>query len=229
MRAAIVLVLTALAAAQVADRYLKLRERMVRDQIQERGVSDAAVLRVMRTTPRHEFVPQSVRDMAYEDRPQPIGYEATISQPYIVAWMTEILGARKNHRVLEIGTGSGYQAAVLSPLVSHVYTIEIVPELAKSARETLRRLGYQNVTVRHGDGYKGWPEEAPFDRIIVTAAPPSIPTALTDQLVKGGRLVAPVGSAFNQELTVIDKRPDGSLARRSVGAVMFVPMRPGKN
>jgi protein-L-isoaspartate(D-aspartate) O-methyltransferase len=223
------LALAVTAAAVAQDSYLPLRQRMVRDQIESRGVRNPAVLRVMRQTPRHLFVPDEVRSRAYEDHPLPIGYEATISQPYIVAWMTEILEAKTTHRVLEIGTGSGYQAAVLSPLVKQVYTIEIVPELARSARETLRRLGYANVTVREGDGYRGWPEEAPFDRIVLTAAPPEIPETLIQQLAPGGRLVAPVGSSsWNQELVVLEKGGDGKIRRREVGAVMFVPMRPGR-
>lgn len=210
-----------------ADPYAAQRERMVREQIEDRGVRNPAVLRVMRTVPRHLFVPAGIRDHAYADRPLPIGYDATISQPYIVAWMTELLEPSKKHKVLEIGTGSGYQAAVLSPLVGHVYTIEIVPQLARSSAESLKKLGYTNVTVREGDGYKGWPEEAPFDRIILTAAPPKIPQTLIDQLAKGGRLVAPVGSSvFTQELMVLDKRPDGSIRRRSMGGVAFVPMVP---
>lgn len=210
-----------------ADPYAAERERMVREQIEDRGVRNPAVLEAMRTVPRHLFVPESARTRAYEDRPLPIGYKVTISQPYVVAWMTELLEPSKNHKVLEIGTGSGYQAAVLSPLAGHVYTVEIVPELARSSRETLRELGYRNVTVRHGDGYKGWPEEAPFDRIVLTAAPHEIPKALVDQLAKGGRLVAPEGKGpWGQELIVLDKRTDGSIRRRSMGGVAFVPMVP---
>jgi protein-L-isoaspartate(D-aspartate) O-methyltransferase len=166
--------------------------------------------------------------MAYADQPLPIGHNATISQPYIVAIMTQLLEPSKEQRVLEIGTGSGYQAAVLSPLVREVYTIEIVPELAKSADQALNRLGYKNITVRQGDGYKGWPEKAPFDRIILTAAPPELPQALIDQLAPGGRLVAPVGRAY-QELVVIDKTEDGKLRRRRSIPVRFVPMVPGKD
>jgi protein-L-isoaspartate(D-aspartate) O-methyltransferase len=216
-----VLVLRLLAA----DPYAAERERMVRDHIEDRGIRDPAVLRILRTVPRHLFVPEDVRRHSYADRPLPIGYSVTISQPYIVAWMTELLEASKKHKALEIGTGSGYQAAVLSPLVDHVYTIEIVPELARSSRELLKKLGYHNVTVREGDGYKGWPEEAPFDRIILTAAPREIPKTLIEQLAVGGRLVAPVGAApWSQELIVLDKRKDGSIRRRSMGGVAFVPM-----
>jgi len=164
--------------------------------------------------------------MAYEDRPLPIGYGATISQPYIVALMTELVAPAKKHRVLEIGTGSGYQAAILGQLAAEVYTIEISPELARSAAKTLGELGYTNITVRHGDGYKGWPERAPFDGIVVTAAPPELPEALIAQLSAGGRLVAPIGSIWSQELIVIEKEADGTIKRRSVCAVSFVPMKP---
>ena len=212
--------------AIAAGEFAAERERMVREQIEARGVRDPGVLRVMRATPRHLFVPEGVRRMAYDDHPLPIGHGATISQPYIVAIMTQLLAPGSSHRVLEIGTGSGYQAAVLAQLARHVYTIEIVPELANSSRVCLKDLGYANVTVRQGDGYKGWPEEAPFDRIILTAAPPEIPQALIDQLAKGGRLVSPEGSDWSQQLVVIEKHADGTLRRRKAGAVMFVPMRP---
>ncbi|MBM3814549.1 MAG: protein-L-isoaspartate(D-aspartate) O-methyltransferase [Acidimicrobiia bacterium] len=201
---------------------------MVRDQIQERGISNQAVLDAMRNTPRHLFMPEQQRDYAYDDTPLPIGYSQTISQPFIVAFMTDLLGAEKTHRVLEIGTGSGYQAAVLSPLAGEVYTIEIVPELAKRSQALLKQLSYENVTVRLGDGYKGWPEKAPFDRIILTAAPPELPQALVDQLKPGGRLVAPVGSSsWSQELIVVEKSKDGKVKKRSVLGVRFVPMVKG--
>src|ERR1039458_10340106 len=202
-------------------------EPMVADQIENRGIRNPDVLRVMRSTPRHLFVPTNVRSMAYEDRPLPIGYEATISQPYIVALMTDLLAPGKTDRVLEIGTWSGYQAAVLSQLAQQVYTIEIVPDLAKSAQRILSDLGYRNVTVRQGDGYKGWPEQAPFDGIMLTAAPPEVPQALIDQLGNGGRLVAPVGLGWNQELVLIEKDVNGRIRRRSAGGVVFVPMRSG--
>jgi protein-L-isoaspartate(D-aspartate) O-methyltransferase len=210
-----------------ADPYAADRERMVREQIERRGIRGAELLRVLRATPRHLFVPSASRPMAYDDHPVPIGYEATISQPYIVALMTDLLAPRKTDRVLEIGTGSGYQAAVLSQLAQQVYTIEIVPELAKSAQRILSDLGYRNVTVRQGDGYKGWPEQAPFDGIMVTAAPPEVPQALIDQLANGGRLVVPVGLGWNQELVLIEKDANGRLRRRSAGGVVFVPMRSG--
>lgn len=214
-------------ALLMADDPLTLqREHMVREQVESRGIRNPDVLRVMRATPRHLFIPVTVRSLAYQDRPLPIGYGATISQPYIVALMTELLAPAKPHRVLEIGTGSGYQAAILGQLASQVYTIEIIPELARSAGETLRRLGYSNITVREGDGYKGWPEEAPFDRIILTAAPPEVPQALMAQLGRGGRLIAPIGTTWNQELIVIEKKSDGKIQRRSEGGVIFVPMKP---
>jgi protein-L-isoaspartate(D-aspartate) O-methyltransferase len=212
-----------------ADSYTAERARMVHEQIQARGVRNPDVLRVMAVTPRHLFVPADLQHEAYRDRPLGIGYAATISQPYIVALMTELLRPGVRQRVLEVGTGSGYQAAVLAQLTGHVYTIEIVPELADSARETLRRLGYGNVTVRQGDGYLGWPEQAPFDRIILTAAPPEIPEALIAQLANGGRMVAPVGGWLTQSLVLVEKGLDGSIRRWTEGGVSFVPMRPGKD
>ena len=209
----------------VADEPIELRrERMVSDQIESRGIRNPDVLRVMRTTPRHLFVPPKVRSRAYADQPVPIGYGATISQPYIVALMTELLAPSKKHRILEIGTGSGYQAAILGQLAAQVYTIEIVPALARSAAKTLRDLGYANVEVRQGDGCEGWPERAPFDGIILTAAAPEVPETLIAQLASHGRLVAPVGVMWRQELVVIDKKPDGTIKRWPVCPVLFVPM-----
>ena len=210
-----------------ADPYAADRERMVREQIESRGIGGAELLRVLRATPRHLFVPVANRPMAYDDHPVPIGYAATISQLYIVALMTDLLAPRRTDRVLEIGTGSGYQAAILSQLAQQVYTIEIVPELAKSAQGILSDLGYRNVTVRQGDGYKGWPEQAPFDGIMLTAAPPEVPQALIGQLANGGRLVAPVGLGWDQELVLIEKDANGRLQRRSAGGVVFVPMKSG--
>jgi protein-L-isoaspartate(D-aspartate) O-methyltransferase len=205
----------------------RLRERMVAEQIENRGIRNPEVLRVMRATPRHLFMPADVRYMAYDDHPVPIGHAATISQPYIVGLMTELLAPGKKHRILEIGTGSGYQAAILGQLAAEVYTIEIVPELASSAAKTLWELGHHNVRVRHGDGYLGWPDLAPFDGIIMTAAPPEVPPALIAQLAKNGRLVAPIGATRMQELIVIEKKGDGTLRRRTVCPVTFVPMRRG--
>ena len=221
--------LAAVAAAWCGDPTAAVRERMVAEQIAARGIESPAVLRAMRTVPRHLFMPDPVRAQAYDDHPVPVGYGQTISQPYIVGLMTELLEPRKDLKVLEIGTGSGYQAAVLSGLVRQVFSIEIVPELARRSAGVLKQLGYENVTVRLGDGYKGWAEEAPFDRIILTAAPPEIPQTLLDQLKRGGRLVAPVGgSVFGQELVVVEKNADGKLKRRSVAPVMFVPMVKGR-
>ncbi len=208
------------------DPTVSKRERMVNAHIEGRGIRERGVLRAMRRTPRHLFVPEASRNRAYEDYPLPIGHGATISQPYIVALMTELLQAGPGHKVLEIGTGSGYQAAVLSQLVAHVYTIELEPELARMSAATLQLLGYSNVTVRQGDGYLGWPEHAPFDRIIVTAAPPQMPQRLIAQLARGGRLVAPVGGSADQELVVLEKLPDGGVRTTTAGAVIFVPMRP---
>lgn len=219
--------LAATGPMRAGDAFAPIREHMVREQMESRGIRNPEVLRVMRMTPRHEFVPETVRRMAYEDCALPIGYGATISQPYIVALMSELLIPEKGQRILEIGTGSGYQAAVLAQLTGRVYTIEIVPELAESARRTFARLGYANVIVRKGDGYHGWPEAAPFDRIIVTAAPPQVPQALVDQLAAGGRLVAPVGSGWGQDLIILEKKADGSLHRTVVAPVIFVPMRTG--
>jgi protein-L-isoaspartate(D-aspartate) O-methyltransferase len=196
---------------------------MVRNQIEARGVKNQRVLEALRRVPRHMFVPADLQERAYDDRPLPIGHDQTISQPYIVGLMSELLDVAPEHKVLEIGTGSAYQAAILSQLVKQVYSIEIVPELARNAEDLLNRLSYRNVKVRLGDGYAGWPEQAPFDRIILTAAPPKIPQALLDQLKPGGRLVAPEGDRY-QELVVIDKNADGSLTRRPSIPVMFVPM-----
>ena len=208
--------------------YADQQASMVREQIEARGIHDPDVLRAMRSVPRHLFVPEDGRAYAYADHPLPIGHGQTISQPYIVALMTELLQPTKSHRVLEIGTGSGYQAAILAGLVKHVYTIEIVTELAKAARQRLGSMGYRNITVREGDGYLGWPEEAPFDRIVLTAAPPSLPQALIDQLGRGGKLVAPVGETrWTQELVVVDKTAQGEIRQRSVAPVVFVPMVPG--
>jgi protein-L-isoaspartate(D-aspartate) O-methyltransferase len=226
------LVATCVAAGllfSLEDPFTLQRERMVREQIEARGIRNADALRMMRSTPRHLFVPEDMREYAYSDRPLPIGLGQTISQPYIVALMTELLAAGKADRVLEIGTGSGYQAAILAGAAKHVYTIEIVPELAKRARERLAAMGAKNVTVRLGDGYLGWPEESPFDRIMLTAAPPEIPQKLIEQLTRGGRLVAPVGdSPATQELVVLEKSTGGEIRRRAVAPVMFVPMVPSK-
>jgi len=208
--------------------FVAARKRMIERQIVARGITNQRVLKVMGTVPRHELVPASYRNRAYVDEPVPIGYAQTISQPYVVALMTEQLDPKPTDRVLEIGTGSGYQAAVLAGLVADVYTIEIVNELAERARTDLGRLGYTNVYVRAGDGYKGWPEAAPFDAVIVTCAPDSVPQALVDQLKEGGRMVIPVGSGFDQELYLLEKK-GGKVERHAVLPVRFVPMTREKN
>jgi protein-L-isoaspartate(D-aspartate) O-methyltransferase len=203
--------------------YTRLRERMVQRQLAGRDIRDERVLAAMTKVPRHEFVPAYLRDQAYDDRPLPIGHEQTISQPYIVAFMTEQLKLRATDRVLEIGTGSGYQAAVLAELVAEVYSIEIVEPLAREAQATLDRLGYRNIRLRIGDGYQGWAEQAPFDAIIVTCAPERVPQPLIDQLRDGGRMIIPVGEVYNQELILLE-RTGGTLERRAVLPVRFVPM-----
>jgi protein-L-isoaspartate(D-aspartate) O-methyltransferase len=209
--------------ADAADPMAAARLRMVREQIEARGVRDPRVLDAMRRVPRHALVPKALRDEAYEDHPLPIGSGQTISQPYVVAAMTEALGLTGDERVLEVGTGSGYQAAVLSLLCKQVYSIEIVPELAARARADLARLGYDNVEVRQGDGWRGWPEHAPFDAIVVTAAPEQIPPDLIEQLAVGGRLVIPVGR-YEQRLLVVRKTEAG-IEREELFGVRFVPMR----
>ena len=199
------------------------RQHMVEDQIKGRDVTDSRVTEVMSSVPRHEFVPENYRARAYQDHPLPIGYGQTISQPYIVAFMTEQLRPQPTDRVLEVGTGSGYQAAVLSKLVAEVYTIEILKPLAQRAEVDLRRLNYSNVRVKAGDGYKGWPEHAPFDAIIVTAAPDHVPQPLIDQLKEGGRMIIPVGGREMQQLYLLEKHA-GKLTRRAVLQVNFVPL-----
>ncbi|RMH38460.1 MAG: protein-L-isoaspartate(D-aspartate) O-methyltransferase [Deltaproteobacteria bacterium] len=196
---------------------------MVADQLVARGVRNPRVLAAMREVPRHEFAPAGGRDHAYEDHPIPIGYDQTMSQPYIVAVLAELAAPEPDDKVLEVGTGSGYTAAVLSRMAARVYTIEIVAPLAERAAATLARLGYDNVDVRSGDGYGGWPEAAPFDAIIVTAAPRDVPKPLLEQLAVGGRLVVPVGDAY-QELRVITRTEDG-FDQRTVFPVRFVPMQ----
>jgi len=211
------------AGAAGAERFEAERAKMVIEQIEARGIRDARVLEAMRRVPRHELVPAELRERAYQDRALPIGHDQTISQPYIVAVMSEALALRPGDRVLEVGTGSGYQAAVLAELCSEVYTIEIVPELAARARTDLTRLGYQNVRVRQGDGYRGWPEYAPFDAVLVAAAPDHVPEALVEQLALGGRLVIPVGGPA-QELVLLTRTEEG-VERQTLMPVLFVPMR----
>jgi protein-L-isoaspartate(D-aspartate) O-methyltransferase len=208
--------------SEPADPFARQRIAMVADQIAARGVSDPCVLAALREIPRHAFVPPGARAQSYEDHPLPIGHDQTISQPYIVGLMSELARPRAGMRVLEVGTGSGYQAAVLARCVDEVYTIEIVPELGRQAAALLEQLGYDNVHARVGDGYDGWPEHAPFDAIVVTAAPAEIPKPLLDQLAISGRLVIPVG-VFSQDLLVVERTVDG-YRRRSVTPVRFVPM-----
>lgn len=200
-----------------------LRDRMVETQIEGRGVTHAPVLRAMRSVPRHRFVPNVDPTLAYSDRPLPIGHDQTISQPYIVARMTELVRPDSTDRALEIGTGSGYQAAVLSQIVDSVFTVEIIPELAARAETRLKKLDYDNVVVKQGDGFKGWPEHAPFDVIVVTAAPEKIPPPLTQQLANGGRMIIPVGpSPGTQQLTLVTKE-NGDISTETLAPVRFVP------
>jgi protein-L-isoaspartate(D-aspartate) O-methyltransferase len=211
-----------LAAQALHDSLLTARHRMVQDQIKARGIKDQGVLSAMLKVQRERFVPSDVAAQAYADRPLPIGHGQTISQPFIVAYMTEALQVTNNKKVLEIGTGSGYQAAVLGELAREVYTIEIVPELADRARNTLAALGYRNVRVRTGDGYLGWPEQAPFDAIMVTAAPDHVPQPLADHLEVNGRMVIPVGVAF-QDMVLVSRTPTGIVQQRTI-PVRFVPL-----
>lgn len=206
------------------------RDRMVEWHIAARDVRDPVVLEAMRNVPRHWFIPERARRMAYADHPLRIGHDQTISQPYIVALMTQALKLEPDHKVLEIGTGSGYQAAVLAEITPHVFTIEIVEPLARLAAETLKRHGYDTITVRAGDGYAGWPEHAPFDAIIVTCAPEDIPPKLIEQLAVGGRMCIPVGPQGRfQHLVIAVKQPDGTLARSVIAPVTFVPMTGGED
>jgi protein-L-isoaspartate(D-aspartate) O-methyltransferase len=208
--------------ATAADPTQAARNRMVDEQLVPRGIKDPGVLAAMRRVPRHAFVPEDMRALAYADRPLPIGHDQTISQPAIVATMTELANVRRGSRVLEVGTGSGYQAAVLAAMGAEVYSIEIVAPLAEQAAKLLAQLGYKNVKTRIGDGYRGWPEAAPFDAILVTAAPPRVPEPLKRQLKSGGRLVIPVGTT-DQELRVLTRTRTG-WDERTVIPVRFVPM-----
>ena len=206
--------------------YEKMRLSMVEEQIKRRGVKDESVLVAMREVPRHEFVPDHLKKYAYADEPLPIGEDQTISQPYIVAYMTEYLRLEKEDKVLEIGTGSGYQTAVLAHVAAKVYSIEVVPELAESASDKLHALGYDNAYTRLGDGHLGWADEAPFNAIMITAAPTVVPRSLIDQLAPLGRLVVPLGAAgFTQKLMRIEKDAGGAVHSRTVLPVSFVPMR----
>lgn len=211
--------------APTQDRFAAMRKSMVETQIEKRGVQDIDVLEAMMSVPRHCFVPENYTSLAYDDSPLPIGYGQTISQPFMVAYMTEILKLTKDDTVIEIGTGSGYQAAVLSCIVKKVYSIEIIPELAQSAAATLEKLGYDNVEVKNADGYYGWPELAPFDAIIVTAAAGHIPPPLVKQLKEGGRMIIPVGGRFmTQNLVLVIKKDVKNIVTHNVMAVRFVPL-----
>jgi len=218
----VMMLLSAAVFAQEIDTFDAKRQEMVSHQIKDRGIIDTKVLEAMEKVKRHLFVPQALRGMAYEDRPWPIGHKQTISQPYIVAYMTEAAQLRPDDRVLEIGTGSGYQAAILAEIVKEVYTIEIIKPLADSASSRLLNMGYKNIRVKWGDGYKGWVEHALFDAIIVTAAPAQIPENLIDQLRVGGRMVIPVGTFF-QELYLVTRTESG-FDKKSILPVRFVPM-----
>jgi protein-L-isoaspartate(D-aspartate) O-methyltransferase len=205
------------------DSFASERAMMVRQQLTARDITNPRVLEAMKRVPRHRFVPDPLQSAAYRDSPLPIGEGQTISQPYIVALMTQLVDPKPDQKALDVGTGSGYQAAVLSELVKDVYSIEIVESLATDARARLKELGYGNITVRHGDGYAGWQEEAPFDVIIVAAAPDRVPPALITQLAPGGKLVIPIGD-LAQTLVLIEKQADGSVIRKNVAPVAFVPM-----
>jgi len=210
-----------------AQDYNQLRDQMVRKQLKERGIKSKPVLEAMARVERHRFVPKNMVPRAYDDGPLPIGEGQTISQPYIVAFMTEVLDVRPADRVLEIGTGSGYQAAILAELCKEVYTIELEPVLGNRADSVLKKLGYTNVFVRIGDGYAGWPEAAPFDAIIVTCSPSHIPIPLEKQLKEGGRMIIPVGESTVQELVLVTKE-NGKLKKQNRLPVLFVPMRDKK-
>lgn len=221
----LIIILLLASSAPAGDIDQSQRDAMVRTQIAGRGIKDTATLQAMRTVPRHLFVPSSLADSAYQDQPMPIGYGQTISQPYIVAYMTEVIRPKAGQKILEIGTGSGYQAAVLAEIVKQVYTIEIVPELGRTARERLQQLGYRNVQVRVADGYDGWPEQAPFDAIVVTAAADYIPPPLIRQLKDGGRMVIPVGSPFLVQTLMLVEKEKGGIKTTSLTPVRFVPFR----
>jgi protein-L-isoaspartate(D-aspartate) O-methyltransferase len=231
----LLLAVSGVALAALVGGYEEQRQRMVREiEADVRGTSArlgkgtlaTQVLHAMRTVPRHEFVQPSLRSVAYANRPLPIGYGQTISQPYMVAVMTDLLNVHRDDVVLEVGTGSGYQAAILAQLGQHVYTIEIIPELAEEAQERLQRLGYTNISTRVGDGYYGWEEQAPFDAIMVTAAASHLPPPLLRQLKPGGRMVIPVGGPFlMQQLILVSKDTDGQISTRQVLPVAFVPLR----
>jgi len=218
-----ILIISCVHSQPQVDRFKEMRENMVKMQIENRGITDKAVIAAMRKVERHLFVPEAHIQQAYGDHPLPIGYGQTISQPYIVAFMTEILKLDKSSKVLEVGTGSGYQAAILAEICDSVYTIEIVEELGNRAKQIFEKLGYTNIKVKIGDGYEGWYEYSPFDAIIVTCAPTHVPSPLKDQLKEGGRMIIPVGENYVQELVLLTKKND-TLRQSSVLPVRFVPM-----
>ena len=223
IRILMTVIIAVFAINATAQNYEERRERMVENQIKARSINDPEVIQAMKKVKRHEFVPEQFKDRAYSDRPLSIGHGQTISQPYIVAHMTELLNIEKDDKILEIGTGSGYQAAVLAEITPNVYTIEIVEELAERARKTLKEQGYQDIHTKVGDGYKGWKKHAPFDGIIVTCSPSDVPEPLKEQLAEGGRMVIPVGGPFVQELVVLQK-VHGDIKETHISNVRFVPM-----
>lgn len=211
------------AAGDSETDFSKKRQQMVTRQLRGRDITAPQVLRAMSAVPRHLFVPSNIQDLAYHDSPLPIGHDQTISQPYIVALMSQLLSLERGDRILEVGTGSGYQAAVLAEMGAEVFTVEIVPELARRAEKLLDELSYDRVTVKAGDGYKGWPEHAPFDGIIVTCAPTTIPEPLKEQLAEGGRMVIPAGETYSQKLYLLTKK-SGKIVQQKIIDVRFVPM-----
>jgi protein-L-isoaspartate(D-aspartate) O-methyltransferase len=227
MKLIIIIISFSFLAALQADKYQELRNEMVRTQIVKRGIRNPLTIKAIEKVPRHLFVPPEYAERAYEDNPLPIGYGQTISQPFIVAYMTEIARPAKWNKVLEIGTGSGYQAAVLAEIVDTVYTIEILPELARQSTLRLAKMGYKNIITRQGDGYNGWKEHAPFDIIIVTAADDHIPQPLIDQLAENGRLVMPIGSPSSAQQLVLATKKNGKIDKRKLTMVKFVPLLRG--
>ena len=228
MRIASIIWLFVIAFPWQEDMYKVKREKMVKQQIEKRGVKDSAVLRSVLTVKRHEFVPSTQIDNAYDDRPLPIGYGQTISQPYIVAYMTEVLKLQPQFKVLEIGTGPGYQAAILSKIVKEVYTVEIIPELGNAAIDRLKRTGFANVQAKIDDGYNGWQEHAPYDAIMVTAAAEYIPPPIIKQLKEGGKMVIPVGSPFMTQMLLLVEKKGNKTKTRSLLPVVFVPVKTKK-
>lgn len=222
-RICLVILMLFLSKAFAQDAFVSKREQMVTTQIKARGIDDKATLNALRKTPRHLFVPEEIQDLAYEDRPLPIGYGQTISQPFIVAYMTQIIKPESNFRVLEIGTGSGYQAAVLSPIVDTVFTIEIVKELHIESKQRFDALSYQNIKVQNTDGYHGWPEKGPFDAIVVTAAAEFVPPPLIEQLKEGGRMIIPVGTPYSVQMLLLVEKKKGKVKSKNLMPVRFVP------